>query len=453
MTNAIFLLGFCFGAIFELHSIPLETPAPGEGAAPALTFFADADSDDVADLFILEGTKLTVVSRDGKIHETVLPHGVSVFDVADIDGDGAAEVIAVQRRAIFRIPLALQGAAVEANRLFDADSLYVRAYNGPMPSVLVTEQHAGGEKQIALPTLSGVEYRSLDGSIVNEVPYESSTTEFQSVSNPVDPDLAASELSIHYYAETVLTLGSVPSEIPLPQRGFGAPVPEREDTDPLDWPWFVVKQTESRNTRAYWMVDGMLNTIIRIADVPTTKDGAATSPIVPGPERRYAGANVIGGDAPADFNGDGFADILLFNTPRPGISVDSLLRAVTGRNWPVTLVVHLYSPDKGRYEPAAATSLEFRIPVTWFLSEYGPLRHPVMADFNGDGKTDLGMCTEEDEFGVWLYNDGFNATPDEKHSFPENIISIEHVGGIAANDRRSSIVLRGDTRVYALSAE
>ena len=76
-----------------------------------------------------------------------------------------------------------------------------------------------------------------------------------------------------------------------------------------------------------------------------------------------------------------------------------------------------------------------------------------MADFNGDGKTDLGMCIEENLFGVWLYNDGFKATPDEKHSFPENIISIEHVVNIAATDRRSSIVLRGDTRVFALYAE
>ncbi|MDZ4860605.1 MAG: hypothetical protein SGI88_16640 [Candidatus Hydrogenedentes bacterium] len=450
MTTVLVMAGITLGAIFELHSIPLEAAAPGEGPSPALTFFAHADSDAIADLFVLEGTLLTVVSRNGSIHETVLPHGVSVFDVADIDGDGTSEVIAVQRRAIFRIPLALQGATIEASRLFDADTLYASAYNGPMPSVLVVEAHAGGAKQIALPTASGIEYRNLDGSLVNEVPYGSTSTVFSSISNPIESKLAATGLSIQYYSHTELVPDAAsPDDVAL-ERNFSG-VAAIGDGAPDYLLWFMVNRMDSQTTRAYWYVDEIMNTVIRIADVPTTQDGVANGAIVPGPERRYAGALVNTGEPPADFNGDGFTDILLWNAPRPGISVDSLLRAVTGRNWPITLTAHLYSPDKGRYEPAVAASFEFRIPVTWFLAGDGPLRHQVLADFNGDGKTDLGMCTEEDEFGVWLFDDGFRPNPDEKHAFPESITGIEHITEISSSGK-TSIVLRGDKRIYALYA-
>ena len=91
-------------------------------------------------------------------------------------------------------------------------------------------------------------------------------------------------------------------------------------------------------------------------------------------------------------------------------------------------------------------------PAATPLTGLVPLRHHVLADFNGDKKTDLGMCTEEKEYSVWLYSDGFAAVPDEKHTFTENITGIELTGDVAGNGK-TSIVLRSDHYVYALYAK
>jgi len=455
MMHALAIMGVSFGAMLELHSIPLEDSTPGEGPSQILTFFADVDSDAVADLFILEGTKLSVVSRVGAIHQTVLPHGVSAFDIADIDGDGAAEVIAVQGRTVFRIPIALQGDPVDPNKMFSVDSLYATAYSGPLPTVLVTKG-ALGDTLIALPMESGLSRFAVDGTPVDETPYTTADKSFYSVPRSLVPGTVSSGLSIQYLSTTTLEIDS-PSYPAASGMGYTYLSPEllREARaiDPRKWPWFEITADDTKQTRVYCAVDSELHTILRIADVALGSDGAVTSVPSPGPERRYPGALVPGQDREkVDFNGDGYADILLWNAPRPGISVDSLLRAVTGRDWPITLTVHLYSPDKGRFEPMSATKLEFRIPVTWFLAYGVPLRDYVLRDIDGDGKTDLAMCTEESHYAVWLYREGFTTAPDEKHVFPEPITGIEHAIDIEGNGK-TSIVLRGDSRVYALYAK
>ena len=458
MTSVMLISSIALGAFFELHTIPLDEPAQ-RGAANAITFFANADNDRVADLFILQRNKLSVVSRAGGVRETVLPQGVSAFDVADVDGDDVYEIVAVQGRNILRMPLSLQGDMPEPSTLFEADSLYAGVHTGPTPTVLVVPLDAstnGGKLGVLLPTNSGTELRAANGDLVRQTPYAETRSEFsvyRAEYSPADSslDLVFNAISTH-----------IPGAQPDPARA-SADVLTHDALNALslrnaakdqvvNWPWFNVRSDKLKMVRAYCAIEESLNTVVRMCDVAVGPDGTAEGAIEPGPERRYPGAMVTPSSEPPDFNGDGYADLLLWNAPQPGISVDSLLRAVVGRNWPITLSVHLYSPVKGRFEPAAATTLTYRIPATWFLTGPLPLRHHVLSDFNGDGKTDLAMCTEENEYAVWLYSDGFAATPDEKQVFPETITAIEQTADVAAKGK-TSIVLRSDKHIFVLYAK
>jgi hypothetical protein len=184
---------------------------------------------------------------------------------------------------------------------------------------------------------------------------------------------------------------------------------------------------------------------VSIASVSTSSDQA---PIEEGPMRSYPGRLGVLEDSP-DFNGDGFADLLLWNTPMPGTSVESLVRTLLGRTWPVRLTVHLFSVEKQRFEPSVAASLSVKAPVPWFLDEEGPVRHPVFRDFNGDGNSDLAFCTDENTFSVWLYQDGFKSAPDETHVFDEPITRVELTADLDESGRHA-IVLRSEHHRHAL---
>lgn len=456
MSYAALFMCAASGALFELHSMPLNADAAQRGPSSALVFFANADNDNVADLFVLEGNVLSVHSNTGEVRQTTFPAGASVFDVFDLDADGAYDIVAVQGKSIVRLPIALQGDSAEPKKLFDADSIWSSTFDGPVPRVLVVER--AGSSAIAIPTLNGIQYRKPDGTIVEETSHagiekfsharapefggDQSTLELNYSSNisfqPIDFHEVPGKGPLYYYSES-----SYRSSLEL--RNAVA-------DEPNNWPWFVVHNKQGLVTRAYCAVDETLMTSVRTCDVQMDKDGFPETIPAPGPARRYPGALVTSPSDFPDFNGDGYKDLLLWTAPTPGISVDALLRAVVGRNWPITLTAHMYSPNKGRFEPEAESTLPFRIPVTWFLEGPSPLRNPVFADFNGDKKTDLAMCTEENEYSVWLYTDDFAAIPDESHKFKENITDVELIADVAGNGK-TSIVLRSDHYVYALYAK
>lgn len=452
------VIASAYSAVFELHTYPLGSQSAKSDRADVHAFFANADGDGIADLFILEGNSLSVAASGAGLRESALPSGVSAFDIADIDADGKFEVIAVNGASIVRLPLALQGDSSEPAKLFDAESLYTQAFPVPTPAVLVFAGDGPSSTTVALPTQTAVEYRSVDGTLVRNEPYAMSKHDLTSRSDgQLDIRILASTMFFQAGTKSGLPAGSAsvvaPDEVYVAVDALNARILRDVVGDPpINWPWFVVRHEQAKTTRAYCAVEESLNTLICMCDVAVDAEGVPTAIAAPGPARRYSGAMIPFGDIPPDFNGDGYADILMWNAPRPGISVDALLRAVVGRNWPITLTAHLYSPEKGRFDPTVETELTFRIPVTWFLTGGVPLRHYVLADFNGDRKTDLAMCTEEKEYSVWLYNDGFGAAPDEKHTFTENITGVELTADVAGNGK-SSIVLRSDRYVYALYAK
>ncbi len=456
MSYAALIICAASGAFFELHSIPLNADAAQRGPSPALVFFANADKDNVADLFVLEGNVMSVHSHSGEVRQTTFPAGVSVFDIVDLDADGAYEIVAVQGKSIIRLPIALQGDAPEPVKLFDADSIWSTTADGPVPRVLVVERV--GIATIAIPTLASIQYLRIDGSIVAETPHAGTESSTQASALEYGGDQSTLEIGYSGFVE----FEPLPRDLP-PAKGLlyyysessyrsSFELRNAASEEPNNWPWFTVHNKQGLVTRAYCAVDETLMTSIRTCDVQMDKEGFPETLPSPGPARRYPGALVTSQSDFPDFNGDGYKDLLLWSAPTPGISVDALLRAVVGRNWPITLAAHMYSPSKGRFEPEAESRLMFRIPVTWFLEGPSPLRNPVFADFNGDKKTDLAMCTEENEYSVWLYADDFAAIPDETYKFKENITDVELTADVAGNGK-TSIVLRSDHYVYALYAK
>ncbi len=454
--NTVAIACITLGAFFDLHTIPLDQPSEKKAPSLATLFFAQADDDKVADLFVLQGNKLLVVPRSGTIRQAEFPEGVSVFDIFASEGRSVADAIAVQGRRIVRIPLVLQGETREPQTLFEADSLYSSAVNGPVPSVLIITDASSSKKTIALPTNDGISLLGLDGTLVGQKPFTKSSARFHTEGRLNDAEYNA--LNLNFYQSSWNEITGAPFSTPKPEIETMSDAPHASslrkaaDRKPELWPWFLVHKEKTKAIGVCCAVDDSLNTLICSCDATVSADGSLENVSAPGPERRYPGALVASNSEMPDFNGDGYKDLLLWNASRPGISVDALLRAVVGRNWPITLTVHTYSPEKGRFEPAAATSLTYRIPVTWFLTGATPLRCPVLADFNGDHKTDLGMCTQENEFSVWLYSDGFAGEPDEKHTFTENITKVELTGDVAGNGK-TSVVLRSDHHIYALYAK
>jgi len=122
----------------------------------------------------------------------------------------------------------------------------------------------------------------------------------------------------------------------------------------------------------------------------------------PGPERRYPGMALLPA-TPADFDGDGFADLMLWEAPLPGRSVNALTEALASAAWPVRVRIHRYGVSQRRFEARAMASISFGIPVEWFLfpGEEGPIRLAAAADFDGDGLADFGCLTGPRRYTVW----------------------------------------------------
>jgi hypothetical protein len=119
----------------------------------------------------------------------------------------------------------------------------------------------------------------------------------------------------------------------------------------------------------------------------------------------------------------------------------------------VELRVHCFNPEKNRYESGAAGAISARVPLWRFVHPEGgtPLHQKVVADFNGDGRTDLAFSTGANEYCAWVFDDGFPRAPSFKHAFPDSIVDIEQAIDLDGSNR-VSIVLRGEKHAYVLKA-
>ena len=412
------------GGLFDVTSVPVE----GWSASA----FVDIDGDGLAELCVWRNTTLEAY-RIGHASDPVtidLEEGTQAFDITDIDGDGKAEVVAVCNKRVMRYPLSPSG---EPEELFSLESPWPAEAERPYPHVIGVEHE--GEILLAVSSENAVELRRLNGELVESFPLRPNKR------------VIADNIRVYPYSqlcpdpstglcmvirEDVELKADLPPELEPPEEEDDPEWPHgslgraRRATDkkPELWPWFPLRSDGGDKVRVLY-AQGR-HTQIRLRTKADELPSRAGDGITLGPPQTFPGTivpPVRRVENLPDFNGDGYVDLVVWTTPQPGMSVDSLTRSALGRDWPIRLFVHLFSPEKNRYEPRPAASIKFRIPIPWLMLHLGgtPFENCVFGDFNGDGRGDVGLSTDDDSFSVWLYDDGFAKNPDETHKFPESL--------------------------------
>ena len=387
-----------------------------------------------------------------------LPAETAYIDVADLDGDGAAEMIVVARGDVYTTSLATEE-TLHARVSIPSASVPAR---GPVPTYLA--QRADGRVVLRVPTRTGIAELDVvaeeDGYrlVAPAADLDETTTEAPGASKENAADASAgtvdelpategevatgdSHPAVELYAVTppqvapaegaeyvMQPFGDI-AAAPLgngaqyQRSGTVAQARDAADRPPEDWPWFYLQGADGG--RALYALDppDFDRTLIRIAEAA----GAV------GPPRLYPGAIVPPRDVPPDFNGDGWADLLLWRAPAPTFSLSSLTRWAQSGRWALDLMVHLFEPATMRYDARPAAVLRTRVPLVGFLEpEAGlPVSLWTAGDFDGDERDDLLLKTEPRRLDVWLYRDGFAQESDAALRFPAAVTGIEFAGALA----------------------
>ena len=443
-------------ATFDVRQIPAED-------GRAYGFLAQADSDPAPELFVLSKYALTIVfdPQTDEVATCSLAPGTAAVDVADTDGDGIAELYSVVGDEV-RVRELRAGAQLgEPVVLFVRASSYAHALGYARPQVLVTTWE--DQPVLAFPDATGMSLLTLDGTEVTRFDSEAGTStaamgaRFATTPMAGPEDALEFNLSATFHTPAPSMRPILSIDIP-PRARRATPMQAREAARmaPEDWPWFLLAPVKGPDHRvAYALGEGLrADTRIRFRrnetrDLPTVEHRFFYSP-----QRRYPGTLVIPpGEAP-DFNGDGYADLLMWSSPLPGSSSSALLRALQSRTWPVRVMTHAYSRVREIYEGKPSARIDLRVPIEWcLLPESGmPLRHLSLNDFNGDGLTDISLATDGSRYGLWLsrLNGGFSSEPDYAAELPEEIQDVVLVAGAAA-DRDAMILLRAGTDLHLLT--
>lgn len=442
-------------SLFDVQTLPL----PNEQSKIALV---TGDSDTTADIVVQTGSELTLYLTTLANYPVslTLPQGTSAYDIADINGDLKPELVAICRERIISCKIPLEGVRQEFRELFSLKTLFADYAGDPFPLVLAVLSQ--GRLVLALPCRDALELRTTGGATIASFP-----------TGPNAPQRVSIGSRFNSYRTQKIELGGegaikmrvrsdIETEPELPEgllpMGRRPTRPfmkiERAYPESKVWEGFPLNISGEKTGRVYFSPAprNPQHTLIRLQTGKSTSNDITDENLPMGPPREYPGALMACSDAPADFNADGFADILLWSVPEPGISVDGITRALTGQVWPVTMSAHLYSPQKNRYEPVPAGQIKCKIPITWFLAggPHGPVRHAVLKDFNGDGRTDFACATQPLTYSVWLFgSSGFSASPDFTLKLTEPINNIAFSADLGKTGR-TTLGIRSKKNLHIL---
>lgn len=448
----VLLLCCLSAALFDVRTIPLHTP-------DAHVFLAHADRDTRADVFILEPGQASIFfSQRDAVRTIPLPEDTTAVDIADLDDDGQPEIVAVSGNRILSIRLDAE-VLPPPRELFSLHTQLANAGATPYPFVLTMRRD--NKTLLALPCEETFELRTPDGAIVTSYPIGEDAPRRASYGAPFrawtcePPLLGAKDALEGAISRSVAFEPDLPAELSGPSTAAlslrrGTPLQTREaaSQDIESWPWFPLALDGSGDMRVFYTLapPDFRDSVVRIRGFARKSET--------GPERRYPGSLIIMDDDLPDFNHDGFADLLLWSAPEPGMSLDAATRALTAGSWPVNLSAHLFSPEKGRYEPVCAGTVACTAPIAWFLAPEasGPLHHCVLRDFDGDGCTDIACATAPNRFHVWRFtHSGTATTPAYSQTFPEPITEITFKADLSGNGK-TSLGLRTEHDLYVLFA-
>ncbi|HOE66830.1 MAG TPA: VCBS repeat-containing protein [Candidatus Hydrogenedentes bacterium] len=444
--------------MFRVDVYPLPDP-------DAYVFLARADADLVGDVAILNGTAMTVHASGsrGTPLTVQLEPGTSAVDVADVDGDKRAEVVAICGDRILTYVLSPGSPSPQPTEALTRPSLLSAACQRPFPRVLVV--YRGGRPLLALPQKDFLELVSLDGTVDSRygVAFESPTFASDFWAYDSRPPLAGSASSLEWRIGARHCGGyDLPVDLkPGPVSFAWEPFPNawrRDEGKTLPhsrWPTFPLRVMgeDARQVRYQSPAPPGQETVIRIVEQekrpqPEGSDIPPGDEFVAGPEHRYPGIMVTpDGDLP-DYNHDGYVDLTLWQAPDPGLSVNALTRAISIGTWPLRIAVYLYSPEKKRFDIETVKRIDTEAPVFLFMGGE-PVQHCVLRDLNGDGYADCGFRTADKKFSIWLYNDGFADKPDAVTVFPEPIKQVAFRADLNG-DGSTNVGFRGEKAMYVL---
>jgi hypothetical protein len=459
-------LFFGQGPLLEVESIPIDH-------RNAIFFLARTQTNGPADLFALRGHGLSIYrGAKSKEHSYIeLLAKTSAIDVVDVDGDGYCELICICESRILSYPLQSSfstdtNESIVPTELFRLKTQLSAPSPSTFPYVLVIEH--GGESLLALPCENTFELRTLSGKLVESYPIGADAPRHVTYGWPfrswsVSPAQAGPKGSLELLVRRSLAFEPhLPAGLPIrPQKvvSYASTLLQRQEASnsaPQQWPWFPLQpgQPTSERVRYALAKPDFAHTLIRMQGTASVKEGYNSKPSIRS-ERRYPGSIFIARENLPDFNGDGYVDLVLWDTPQPAPSLKALTAAALGGLWPLRITTHLYDPVKGSYAPKPAARINLEAPITWFFENRDsgmPLRHVVFGDFDGDGRTDFGCSSTPENYAVWCFRDGvFSSQPDFNHIFPEALEGIEFSADLK-QDGTTSLGLRGSTRFFVLRA-
>lgn len=384
----------------------------------ACCFAADLSGRGTADLCVIDGLLMRVHPGGGEAGawSVAFEPGTAAVDIADLDGDGAPELVAVRGGDILSRPLE-EGATGMWTVLFQADTRFSGGAPRPFPLVLAVPW--GGRTVLALPTDDWLELRTPAGELVERFAIGAGAAHKVSLGEPflagaVYPPLVGPPGSLELrVSRREAAVPDLPQELPAVALPAGAAPRQRRaalaaaaagDTPVESWPWMPLRTgRDAGDDRVFYAYapGGKRETLVALRRAAPATGGGTGAGMRLTPARRYPGI-LAEPEGEADFDGDGHTDLVLWNVRPPMPTVGAVGRALAGGEWPVRIALHAFDPASEKYGVKPWKAAEVLAGAQWLLEgARGPLRDLRALDFNGDHRTDLAFLCGEKTFCLW----------------------------------------------------
>lgn len=432
LTTAFFAAGAIVSA--PAHPEPLRAqtiPAPSEGHA----FLLQADSDPEPEWAVQNTSTLIIAgfSDSGDTRKYTLPADVTLFDVRDTNGDGSPELAAVRGGALCYWS-SLDDAATESpDHCVEEAELAPLAYGAPRPARLFVT--VGPRIRLSAPGIDRKWDLTAQETSTTDTPsgVQNYRLAYFHVWRAASPYNQENFIDVFRFAQVYETVSdrseSLGNFITSAQGRQGGTRRARDaaHAGPAAWPWFPLTASPVPTRVLYALAPpDYRDTLIRFQRAGRTEPLTRPGPQRISPDRRYPGIIIAPAQTPPDFNGDGYADLLLWNTEPAGRSLGRLLRAAQSGTWSITLSVHLFDPRIQRYAARPDTAIQLQAPIDTVLAGgvNGPFKHLLTKDVNGDGRSDIVTSGVGDAFAVYTYDGGLPKSPAYETDFGESVQSI-----------------------------